>query len=424
MKKGLIGIVFTSVFLISCAGSAVKQGDGLPIAPVGEITVRLDIVQAFDSNLPMIGGSDSEQILSEAERILKAKFGSTIHFIFEDHGQIPVDDLFKDKTYQNTKLYESWKPYKYDLKLGKEMPVFSDPAFKKQVVSFLQMFSLASLSNYFPGVAIKDYDHAAELVMGVYHSKILWLKTLKTAKGKPVLYPDNPAQQSFVEWYTMMEKQDRYDIVIANSLIVMDLITSPFPHSVCKHAKVGGANFNSPARKAFDGNAVMINILEEYGNIPGISAGGKPLSNEMKNKVIGAVLLAHEIGHAFFHIPDVYDHPLSCLMNTPSAEVSYPELYRLLLEDLTPCPKCQPWVEAKQYSLMADQEDDLVKKGDLYLACAQKTMDLMGEGMYKSYDQKVYIARLFTLAREAYEDADDKKKIQSCDKLYYSIFKK
>ena len=424
MKNKMVLLSVIMTLFVSCGGSPVREEEDYSLIPAGNISVKLGIVRAFDSNLPMIDDSDFNQMLTEAERVLVLKFGGLVEFKFTDHGEISVDELFKDKTYQTSKLYAAWKSYKYDLKLGKNMPVFSDPGFKKKTADFLKMFSLASLSNYFPGVVIKDYDQAAELVMNIYHQKIEWLKSLKTAGGKPVLDPSYPPHQSFVEWYTMMETQDKYDVIIANSLIVFDLIASPYPHSVCKHAKVGGASFNSPEREVFGGSAVMINILEDYGNIPGIGTADQGSPKELKNKVVGAILLAHEIGHAFFHIPDMYDHPKSCLMNTPSGDLSNSELYSLLLEDLSPCPKCQPWVEAKQYSLIADGEKDLVKKGDLYLICADKTMALMGEEFKNAYDQKMYVASLFTKARDAYEAAGDKKKIQKCDKLYHSVFKK
>jgi hypothetical protein len=424
MKNKLFLLYVGITIFAACAGSGVEKSDELPLSPPDIVIIKLDIVRAFDMRLPVISETDFRQILSGAESVLTVKFGGIIQFEFTDHGQIPVDELFKDQSYRNSKLYQSWKPYKYDIQLGKNMPVFSDPAYLKKAADFLKMYSMESLGKYFPGVTLKDYDHAAELLIDTYQRKVEWLKTLKTAKGVSLLIKNQPPQQSFIEWYAMMSAQDKYDIVIANSLIVYDLITSPYPHTVCKHAKAGGASFSSPARDAFGGNSVMINILEDYGNIPGISADYQDIAPETKNKIIGAILLAHEIGHAYFHIPDVYDHPVSCLMNTPNGDVSNPELYAMLIADMTPCPKCKPWVDAKLYSIMADNETDDVKKGDLYIICAEKTAGLMGKDLKNFYDQKVYIAGLFNKALAAYQKAGDKKKIAECDKKYYSMFPK
>ncbi|MFC1534786.1 hypothetical protein ACFL7M_15640 [Thermodesulfobacteriota bacterium] len=215
-----------------------------------------------------------------------------------------MEDLFKDKSYRKINLYKKLSAWQYDLDQEEKLPLLDREIFRKSIIRFLKQWDINSLKDFFPDKAIGSYEDVFYNLMNVYHSKIKWLKTLKITDNEKLVKEPFPAYQSFVEWLCYMWNQNQYDLIFTNGLIIGDILSAPYPHAICKHAKVGGEAFFSPKRTTLDGRSLMVNIFEEYGNIQGICNLKGKISKELKNKILGGFLLAHEFGHAFYMIPE------------------------------------------------------------------------------------------------------------------------
>jgi hypothetical protein len=53
-------------------------------------------------------------------------------------------------------------------------------------------------------------------------------------------------------------------------------------------------------------------------------------------------------------MPDFYDHPDECLMNSTMENLKDTEGYEILLKHPGRCPSCQPWLDSKNYFLLGE----------------------------------------------------------------------
>jgi len=95
------------------------------------------------------------------------------------------------------------------------------------------------------------------------------------------------------------------------------------------------------------GFSILVNVFEDFGGIPSICTPFKNSEHSLRNKVIGAVLVAHELGHALYEIPDVYDHGDACLMNSSVHSLNNRQAYELMTEAMSHCPKCSSLAEQR-----------------------------------------------------------------------------
>lgn len=381
-------------------------------------SVKLEVIRALDERLPTLSDRDMNQILNEAKRIVRMKLGSHIDFHFHDNGIISLDELFKDKSYRNTARYRKLNRDRYDLERGPDMPYLKEEKFKKRVIKFLKRWDLKDLTGFFPDQTIINYDDVYNNLFRVYHQRVSHLKTLRTPNGNLLLKSPLPPYQSYVEWGSFLRYQDRYDIIFTNTLIMADLMSEPYPHSVLKHAKIGGGGFLCPKCTAFNGNTVMISTIEEHGNIKGLSDMDKNISRELKNKVIGGFLLAHEIGHALYLLPDVYDHGDMCLMSSSLSNFDYVKGYNLLLSDPTACSKCLQDVRTAEsiiYGKLAYKDGAYNKAADFYLEGAGKMPSKIGD--YVNW----YKWCIYQRALELYEKIGHQENIEKTRRLIESL---
>ena len=414
MKRVIISIL--SVFiLILLNASQIYSKDKCGLG------VTLDVIRAFDDRLPVLSDEDMKAILEEAKRIISIKLGDRIKIIFRDNGTISLEDLFKDRSYRKIDFYKRLTAWQYDLNLTEILPSLHTKKFKKYIIRFLKQWDINSLKNFFPDKNINNYDDVFYNLMSVYHSRIKWLKSLKIDDNEKLVLEPLPPHQSFIEWLGYMWNQNRYDIIFTNGLIIFDLLSEPYPHAICKHAKVGGCSFFSPKRVPLDGRSLMVNIFGEYGNIEGICDTRENISRELKNKILGGFYFAHEFGHAFYMLPDVYDHGDTCLMNTSFHTMDNVKGYNLLISDLSPCAKCQPWIVAKEYSVkarLAYEKGDYEKAGELYLKGANETPKLVDA------NYKFYIKGIYEKALNAFQKANNKYGEKKCRRMIKKLGEK
>lgn len=303
--------------------------------------LEIGLLRAFDSRLPSPTSTDVREILTEATRVLRAKLPVKTRIKITNAGEMPLETLF------GVVAFERENPiWRYDFTLGPRAPSFTRPQAIKVRHEYLQTFSLQELGNIMPAVQPKTYDAYRQALEAEYHRKMAWLAGLKLPDGKPVVQQPLPDTQSSLDWQSLLLAQERADIIMTNTLIAWDGTHAPPPHSIFHHAKLGGGAMANKHRRALNHQCVMVNVFEEYGGIAGICRTDPKVTRSERNRIIGAVLLAHELGHAMFALPDVYDHGDACLMNSSAHNLDQREAYRLLTADLKPCASCQPWLHA------------------------------------------------------------------------------
>lgn len=237
------------------------------------------------------------------------------------------------------------------------------PRHKAAAKKFLEKWPLESLRGFVEPhqqSKILNYDDVYDYYATKYIKTIDAMKGLKTPNGSPLVEPDKTARRSFAAWTCALLRQKEYDVILTNTFILADLLTEPHPHAVFGKAKIGGIAARSPSRKTLGGQALLATTfgidtkLPEFQELPGDAP-----SFDERAKILGIYLLAHEIAHAVFGIPDVFDHPLGCLM-TSRPGASYRDGIAELEANPLPCPKCRPWVESRS---AFDKADRLFSEG-------------------------------------------------------------
>ena len=333
-----------ALLLLCSAAVAVAQVAPRAIASGGPPVVTLELVRAYDSRLPSPTSTDVREILGEANRVLRAKLPVSFGIKIVNAGEMPLPELFR--TVDLAAADRDGPVWRYDFARGARAPAFTEPQAQAVRLKYIQAFTLQELGNIMPAVQPKTYPAYRAALEAEYHRKMAWLASLELPGGGPVLQMPLPPWQSAMDWRDFLAAQDRFDIVLTNTLIAWDVTHSPPPHSIFHHAKLGGGAMASPRRRALGQQAVLLDVFEEYGGVAGICRTDPAVGRSERNRIIGAVLLAHELGHALFSLPDVYDHGDACLMNSSAHNLDQREAYRLLIADLHPCTKCAPWVHA------------------------------------------------------------------------------
>lgn len=221
---------------------------------------------------------------------------------------------------------------------------------KKRALKFFRKWTIESLRGFVPEedrAGISKYDDVYDFYAQRYVNRIDEIKAMSTPAGTPLLEPDKSLNRSFVAWLCALERQNDFDVLITNTFIVSDLLTEPHPHSVFGKAKIGGIAARSAGRNALGGQALLATTFGIDSKIPGLDEiASKNPTFEQRARLLGAYLLSHEVAHAVFGIPDVYDHPAGCLM-TSRPGASYLDGLEELIAHPEPCPKCRPYVRAR-----------------------------------------------------------------------------
>lgn len=235
--------------------------------------------------------------------------------------------------------------------------------FKTTAKKFLERWPLESLQGFVEPelqASIKTHDDIYEYYTKKYIRTIDSMKNLKTPTGAPLVEPDKSARRSFVAWTCALLRQKEYDVILTNTFILADLLSEPHPHSVFGKAKIGGIAARSPERTALDGQALLATTFGIDTRLPAfVELPGEPPTFEERSEILGIYLLAHEIAHAVFGIPDVFDHPEGCLM-TSRPGASYRDGLKELAAHPEPCSKCRPYVESRS---LLDRSQRLYDEG-------------------------------------------------------------
>lgn len=240
--------------------------------------------------------------------------------------------------------------------------------YRDQAITFFKRWDLDALKGFVEPEArdkIRSFEDIYDVYEARYVSTVEKLKSFKTPRGTPLASPDRSRERSYVAWTCALSLQDQYDVVLTNTFIMADLLSEPHPHAVFGKARIGGIAGPSPARKNLEGQALLATTFGIDTKIAMLSElGGRPATLDERARILGSYLLAHEIAHAVFGIPDVFDHPEGCLM-TSRPGTTYREGLKELDAHPGPCEKCRQWVEARA---SLDQGRHLHEAGDDKLA--------------------------------------------------------
>ncbi|MBU1076913.1 MAG: hypothetical protein KKH98_06435, partial [Spirochaetes bacterium] len=349
---------------------------------------------------------DIEEIIKEAKLELWTKFGAT-NLYFNYIGVKSLEPFFNDNLKTADELYK-------EMEKGK-LPLFAKKIeyvpHKSQIIQFLNQWKLWDLKEFFDKETqekIKKYEDVLPFLYDEYLNKLDKLRTLKTESGNYLIDRRNNLHNSYVNWKAAMNIQKDYDIIISNTLIVYDDYLYPYPHAVLRYAKVGGSSFESPQRNVFDGTTAMVNLFEMLTPLDYFKTehAYKDIPRVYWNKIIGRYIMAHEMGHMIYLIPDVYDHPKGCLMDSSMENMDYVAGYEYLVKYPIECPKCQPYVTARNEHFAGDklfQEkkyNEAIYVYKLALKMTPKKLDI---------DRDQYISLIEYKIARSYFELQDKK---------------
>lgn len=367
--------------------------------------VELSVAVLNDPMMPGMEAAQTTVMLEEARTMLLRKFGIR-NLWFVNQGVIPVDVFFRTWLKKDSEDYKTaaagryipyttmdWKPY------------------ESSIMSFLRQWKVWDLAEFFPEKKqdLKTYEQIVPELMGVYESRLKALEAMNLSDGRSLIRKPPADSQSYVCWNLAMREQDRFDVVVCNSFIIYDDFRKPYPHAVTRFAKVGGSSFDSPKRPDFGGVSAMVNLFEMLTDIPAFQSkkSDHVLTPEERARIVGGYILAHELGHMIYLIPDVYNHDKGCLMDSSAESMDYYEGYQDLLKYSQPCSVCQAWVTARNSHFDGDRKfraGDFAGAAEDYRVCVKTTPHDLDT------DYNRYISLVGVKAARAYLKAGDRQK--------------
>lgn len=365
------------------------------IGPV-DATLILDVLIANDGDFPAVTAQDAAVILEQAQTTLADKLGFT-ELAFRIVGHTNIEDFFTRSLAVDGSCTKRLAPFQVGSahRSAHEVP-------KDAVQRFLSRWSEDELRAFFPKVqqaGLATYDDIRDRLLTELDRKIALIRTFRLSNGKSLLAAEKTPVRSYVGWICAVEAQNEADLILTNTFALYDLGSEPFPHSVFQKCKVGGASLRSPHRQAMRGRAMMASTFSMITDLPFFRETDiETLTAHQRLQVIGAFIVAHELGHALFKLPDFYDHPAECLMTT-KYETGYVTGFHTLAAHPGQCPACEPYVTARRHLFKADQNrrDKRYANAIDGLKKVIKTTPKHIDGSYPRYvvDLSVEIAELY-----------------------------
>ncbi len=351
----------------------------------GTADEKLHVAYIYDERFPRPFDGELKHLLKQAAKTLGDKLGGKVEFGVVE--QVALEDFF-------AKHLDKFTYYEIKARVG--YPVFKTletSVYLDAVAAFLERWRLAELRAFFPA-APADADRAwvARELLKAYAERIGALKGLSYADGQPFLEKKGYVYHSYLAWATAASAQKEWELLVTNAPIVYDHITQPYPHNVLKKAMLGGVSLAGQPKQSGLNRVVLLSLAAFADGRPSFlepSLAGH--SEKEKAKVAGGYLLAHELGHAIYLVPDVYDHSPHCLMHTTFANMEYWSGYLELTAERKRCPQCEPYRVAREKLVSADRHY-AKKKYDKALKDYRQSEERLPE--FISGERKVIAARL------------------------------
>lgn len=316
-------------------------------------TVTLEVLLLRDADFPAVTRAQAETILEHARSMLAEKLGyGELRFVIRTEDTVAA--FLARHAPVGSACLESLEPLR--ARPGRPTVGRVDAAL---VERFLSRWRLEELRAFFPEAqrpGLGGYKDIAAQLLAELDRKVELIAGFKVQGGRSLLDPARLDERSYVRWVCAMREQDEADLILTNAFILYDLASEPYPHSIFQKNKVGGASLPSPKRRAIDGRAVFGSTFSMVTELPFFREEGvETLSDAERLEVIGDFIVAHELGHALFKLPDFYDHPRECLMTT-KYETGYVSGYRDLLRYPGACGGCQPYIDARRLVFRAEDK--------------------------------------------------------------------
>jgi hypothetical protein len=354
-----------------------------PTAPPSKIgDVRLTVALVTDPEFPSLDDELVQKALREASATFAERF-AVAEPRFVVSGKFTSNEFLEKYAHPANPRCAGMYAARY---LGTGQSELA--AFKARAIKFFERWSLDALKGFVEEgdrASIKTHDDVYRAYAERYVRTVDQLKTLKTPKGTPLVTPLLSRDRSLAAWNCALQEEGEFDVVITNTFILADVLSDPQPHAVFGKAKIGGLATQNPKRQMLGQQALLASTFGIDTPIPTLSElNGTPAGVDERASILGSYLLAHEIAHAIFGIPDAFDHPPGCLMTSRPGE-TYREGLKLLRENPGACSKCRPYVEARAAleegrGLLAQSQSDAALKA---LARAAKLTPKVLHGGYK-----------------------------------------
>lgn len=390
------------------ASSAPRPTAAVPVAPVDDPLsavqpVTLQVALVDDPDLPALDDTLVNRALASASETFATRFDVTsprFHVV----ARFSLDAFMK--RYAKPTSVECAPTFSVRYRGGGRAELLQQ---KEAALRFFQRWPLEDLRTFVAPerrAAVVDYDTLHAAYLDKYLGTVAMLESLKTPAGTPLVEKVPADGRSHAAWSCALAAQRQFDVIVTNTFILADILTEPHPHAVFGKAKVGGLAGPSPGRTALGGQALVASTFSIDTPLPEISElGSEPVTPQERAEILGAFLLAHEIAHAVFGIPDVFDHPPGCLMTTRPGE-SYREALTGLRQHPGPCPRCRLYVEARA---AYDRGRAQLGRGEGPEAVASLTQALRVMPSH-FHGKKRRVAAVLTLAADGYAAMGDETK--------------
>jgi hypothetical protein len=383
----------------------VEASAPIPVAATVSLaapSLVLEVLIANDPDFPAVTPETAQKILGAAKATLADKF-SGVEVEFRIIGSTTVTEFIRRNVPPGDACSQQFEPQR--VRLGKRRARDVDPAL---VDRFLNRWTLTALKEFFPAAqrtGLTSIEALRTRLLEEFDRKVDLIAGFELQSGTSLLAADKLDERSYVSWVCAMRNQNEADFVLTNEFILYDLASEPYPHSIFAKCKMGGASLLSPRRRAIYRRALVASTFSMVTDLPFFQEEGVEwLTSSERLEVIGAFIVAHELGHALFKIPDFYDHPPECLMTT-KFETGYVSGFRELVAHPGACPRCQVYVDAKRHVFLAEAAqregrwDDAIKHLKVAIQKTPKHVD----GSYVRYvaDLSVQVAQVYVAKGDA-----------------------
>lgn len=293
-----------------------------------EIPIKIKVGYLYDSRFPDMSDALMKESLSYAIEAIACEFGIS-NIEFSQIKRVSIDDFFR-KHLPKTNRFNRLNPFNTES--------VSFEISEEQEKRFYKYYDMDSLRGFL--------DESKSNVTKVEFHRILmktWLNkaaiyTNYKIDGILVFTKESLFYQTYSSWRMLLEEQNEFDLIFHNTLVFYDNLTQPFPHTIFKKASAGAVGVPSKNSPAFYKGCFTVSYIP-YSGIDYFSDFSEDEVNTAK--YIGIYYIAHEFGHAAFRLPDVYNHQLHCLMNTPKENLSQEKAVYEFEKHKSPCPMCR-----------------------------------------------------------------------------------
>jgi hypothetical protein len=306
-------------------------------------SAKIEVAIVNDPNFPAITVDRVQQILASAKGTFTRAFGdANLEFTVRDRGDA------------ESYIRSVAGPESACLQVAPARVVrLSQPPSRQVLVDatrYLQHWPLEHVAEFFPDLSGKQrsYEEIAQRLVSRQREDLARRTRAAAPRGGSLWTAEGVLQRSYWSWLCVASLESDADILITNAPIFNDLAVAPTPSSIFRGTSVSGITMINPDREAFGGRTIVASVANALCQTPETcEASMKGQAQEKQLEIFGSYILAHELGHAIYRIPDVYHHDPGCLMATIPGGTWSSDL-EAITKAAGPCSKCAPFVTSRR----------------------------------------------------------------------------